>query len=220
MRAIITSDVHLGSRHLDCRRFCRFLDEFPKDTSLILNGDTVGRNVKKLQGPHEEALEKIKELSRTAQVIWIRGNHDEDYKIEDGTQIDFRESYILDKKVVISHGHDFHNERPVNLPMTLGLRIMKHLRKLYTSEPLSMNKVLRKFSFLYTIICRHVKANAVQMAREKNCIATVCGHVHFHEEDMVNGIRYINTGTWLTDQALLVMYDNEKIDTKIIDTRK
>jgi hypothetical protein len=38
--------------------------------------------------------------------------------------------------------------------------------------------------------------NAVNVARENGYEAVTCGHTHFAEDMVVNGVRYINTGAW------------------------
>ena len=50
---------------------------------------------------------------------------------------------------------------------------------------------------LSTVFCeKNVASNAVDCAEENGYGAVACGHTHFAEDLVVNGIRYLNTGAW------------------------
>jgi UDP-2,3-diacylglucosamine pyrophosphatase LpxH len=38
--------------------------------------------------------------------------------------------------------------------------------------------------------------NAVEYARENHYQAVACGHIHCIEDEIIDGIRYLNTGSW------------------------
>ena len=64
-------------------------------------------------------------------------------------------------------------------------------------------------SFLQDIAKQH-HANAVNFALENGYDAVTCGHTHFAEDIVLNGIRYINTGAWTEFPAFfLLITDNE-----------
>jgi UDP-2,3-diacylglucosamine pyrophosphatase LpxH len=72
----------------------------------------------------------------------------------------------------------------------------------------------KRFPRLYDILCRHVRLNAVEFAREHGYAAITCGHTHFAEDVMVDGIRYINTGAWTEAPVVCLWMDD--VDMKLI----
>jgi UDP-2,3-diacylglucosamine pyrophosphatase LpxH len=49
---------------------------------------------------------------------------------------------------------------------------------------------------LYRVLRNNVMINAVNYATKNGFEAVTCGHTHFAEDRVYNGIRYINTGAW------------------------
>ena len=112
-KAIIVSDLHLGTKDCRSKEFIDFLDNHSTEL-LILNGDIVdgwalGRG-SKWKGGHTKVISKILKLSNDIKVIWIRGNHDEfldEFIGSNFGNISIRSDYVLeagDKKYYIFHG--------------------------------------------------------------------------------------------------------------------
>jgi len=79
-KAIIVSDVHLGTEDCKAVEFLEFLNNHHTDI-LIINGDFVdgwalSRGVR-WRAKHTKVISKILDISRKIPVVWIRGNHDE-----------------------------------------------------------------------------------------------------------------------------------------------
>ncbi len=79
-KAIIASDLHLGTKDSQAKEFIEFLEQHPTDL-LILNGDIIdgwalNRGAKWKKG-HTKAVVALLKLSNKTKIIWIRGNHDE-----------------------------------------------------------------------------------------------------------------------------------------------
>ena len=79
-KAIIVSDVHLGTDNSKAAEFLEFLNTHHTDI-LIINGDFVdgwalSRGVR-WRGKHTKVISKVLDISRKIPVVWIRGNHDE-----------------------------------------------------------------------------------------------------------------------------------------------
>ena len=101
-KAVIVSDLHLGTKDSKAEEFIEFLENHPTDL-LILNGDIVDgwalNRGSKWKKQHTKVLGKILKLSNKIQVIWIRGNHDEFIQEFIGHSfggIEFREDYKLE----------------------------------------------------------------------------------------------------------------------------
>ena len=83
MKAIIVSDLHIGSRYFFVRDFEKFLETIPGDYELILNGDVIDNPKKKLNIRGQRALDRIERISHERKVIWVVGNHDNGFISED-----------------------------------------------------------------------------------------------------------------------------------------
>ncbi|MCK5529215.1 MAG: metallophosphoesterase, partial [Kiritimatiellae bacterium] len=112
MISILVSDIHLGSPHSNAEEFIKFLNELPAEAGLIINGDVVDHWHRDLEGISLQALERLKAESYKRKVIWVRGNHDSKYKLEDPAKIEFADSYHIGKRLYIAHGHNFDNVMP------------------------------------------------------------------------------------------------------------
>lgn len=202
MRAIITGDVHLGSKALDPGPFIEFLRAVPDNEWLILNGDIVNRNCRNLPPEHQTALQEIKELSRRARVTWIRGNHDENFLMPDPAGIEFEAFCIMQDGVGVLHGHDFRHKNLSRPLFVYLLRVIHQLRKNICSEPAYVSFRLRARNPIVRIVRNHIRRNAFSLAAEKELHTVVCGHIHLPEDITESGVRYLNAGTWLINPDL------------------
>ena len=200
MNAVITGDVHLGSRALDAKPFIKFLQDFPDGEWLILNGDVVNRHCKKLPPEHEAALDELRILSLRARVTWIRGNHDEAYVLTDPAKIEFIDFCLIEDGVAILHGHDFRHKNLSNRPLVYVLRAIQSVRKHFVSEPACVNYNVWDRHILVRTLRRHMINNAFALAKEHNLHTVICGHIHIPERLERDDVSYINTGSWLTSR--------------------
>ena len=42
------------------------------------------------------------------------------------------------------------------------------------------------------------------LARSKRCDGVICGHIHYPEDRMIDGIRYLNSGDWVESMSALL----------------
>ena len=114
MKAIIVSDLHMGSRYFQSEAFTTFLASLSDIDELILNGDFLDRPGSKLALRHQQSLERIEQLSLRFKVVWVQGNHDKGYMPVKLGQIEFCQRYIFDHRILVTHGDDFdHIMRPL-----------------------------------------------------------------------------------------------------------
>lgn len=211
MNAVITSDTHIGSSYFDYGRFQKFINSLEPGCELVILGDVVDRWHIPLKGKSLEAMELLSRESLKRHVVWVRGNHDDRFMPPNPRSIDFRYTYNIGRRLFMAHGHRFENLRIYNRPFIIAVLIFHKLRIAMGGESMHVARFAKKWKLLYRILRRQVMMNAVEHARENGYSAVVCGHTHYVEEHIVDGIRYINTGSW-TEEPRMVVVDGDRIE--------
>ena len=196
MKAIIVSDLHMGSRYFHSQAFAGFLDHIPDADEIILNGDVLDRPHVKLAPLHQQILERIEQLSFRVKVVWVRGNHDKGYMPARLGKIEFCRRYTFDHRIVITHGDDFDNVMSRSRVFMKAFRLMHNLRVRLGARPVHVAEYAKKWKAFYRVLRNNVMRNAVNFAAENGFEAVTCGHTHFAEDILLSGVRYINTGAW------------------------
>lgn len=195
-RAIIVSDLHIGSRYFFHKYFERLLENIPDNHELILNGDIIDNPFAELRPPHQWILDSIEEFSRTQRVVWVRGNHDNGYIPKGFGKVRFKRIYNIEHKILIAHGDDFDEIMPRNRLFIKVFKKMHDLRIKLGARPVHVAHYAKKWEAFYKVLCKNVMMNAVSCAIENGYDAVTCGHTHYPEDKVFNGVRYINTGAW------------------------
>jgi UDP-2,3-diacylglucosamine pyrophosphatase LpxH len=196
MNAIIVSDLHIGSGYFKFGPFERFLKELPADHELIMNGDIIDSPYVKMETSEQRVLDLIKDISYQRKVVWIRGNHDNGYVPESFGNTIFKSSHSIDGRLLIIHGDDFDDIMPRSRLFIKAFKLMHHLRVKLGARPVHVAEYAKKWKFFYRVLRENVALNAIKCAAEKGFEAVACGHTHYPEDFVSNGIRYINTGAW------------------------
>ena len=196
MNAIIVSDLHMGSRYFRSQAFENFLNSLQDIDEFILNGDVLDRPHIKLTPFHQQNLERIEQLSLRCKVIWVRGNHDKGYMPVSLGKIEFCRRYTFDNRILITHGDDFDNVMARSRVFMKAFRMLHDLRVRLGARPVHVAEYAKKWKAFYRVLRNNVMRNAVNFAAENGFEAVTCGHTHFAEDIVINGIRYINTGAW------------------------
>ena len=196
MKAIIVSDLHIGSRYFQFGVFERFLEEFPADHELIMNGDIIDSPYVKMDKSDQRILDLIEDISYRQKVIWIRGNHDNGYVPKDFGKTIFKSFHSIDNRLLIAHGDDFDDIMPRSRLFIETFNLMHKLRVKLGAKPVHVAEYAKKWKTFYRVLCKNVALNAAKCAAEKGFEAVTCGHTHYSEDLVLDGIRYINTGAW------------------------
>jgi len=196
MRAYVISDVHLGSQHFLDALLEQFLNELPDGVALILNGDILDFVHHDLPESHQRLLERLRDASFSRRVIWVYGNHDDEYQMEDAGRIEFCRDFRIGKQLYINHGYDFDNVMSRYRWFVRSFRCMHRFRMWLGAEPVHVAQYAKRWSLLYRYLRRSVLIAATDYAREQGFEAVTCGHTHFAEDVVAGGVRYINTGSW------------------------
>ncbi len=216
MRTVVISDVHLGSRHCRLDTFRRFLDGLTAEDTLVLNGDTVDRR-RHLPPEHAALLDRLADESRRRRVIWVEGNHDDDFRPADPGDMVFVPHFAVGRRLYIQHGFTFDRIMPCHRLFILTFRLMHRLRIALGAEPIHVAEYAKHWPTLYAVLRRHVMDNALRFARVNGFAAVTCGHTHFAETHTAQGARYLNTGAWTEAPAYAVVLDDTSVGLYPID---
>jgi UDP-2,3-diacylglucosamine pyrophosphatase LpxH len=219
---VIMSDLHLGMKDCKPKKILQFLNSITTKT-LILNGDIVDIDAinrgSKFKSNHMKVITKLIELAKTIEVIYIRGNHDDqvreffDLNI---LNIKFLENYILnynDFKYLVFHGDiiDISTKWKFLTQIgSIGYDIALRLNSFYNryrewrGKPyLSISKIIKEnFKEVISFI-NNFEKNAVNYAKTKGCDAAICGHIHIPCKKHIDNILYLNSGDWVENFTAL-----------------
>jgi len=217
MNTIIVSDLHVGSRYFYSRTLERFLKRIPEDCELILNGDIVDNPYAKLNPSHKRILDLLKQLSFRQTVIWLRGNHDNGFFLNQFGKVHFKRLHGIEHRLLITHGDDFDEIMPRNQAFMKTFKLLHNLRVKMGANPVHVAEYAKKWEIFYKVLRKNVMMNAVKCAMENKFEAVTCGHTHFAEDLVFNGIRYINTGAWTEFPAFFLHVTSDQMILKKIE---
>lgn len=217
MTVVVISDLHLGNRHCRAEAFLRLLGTLPAGATLVLNGDIMDRT--RLPPPplHLQVLDALRAASRERAVIWIRGNHDDGFQLENPAGIRFAESFALAPNLLVTHGDRFDTIMPYGRPLLRLFKALHGLRVRLGAESVHVAHYAKKFPMLYRVLRRHVRLNAVAHAREHGFDAIACGHTHAAEDSVVDGVRYFNTGAWTEPTPHVLTMEGGRLTLRSFD---
>jgi len=220
MKTLILSDLHLGSKACQAKQLRRFL-HVNRFQNIILNGDIIDScNFERLKKTHWEVLEVLNSIVCSAgTVVLLRGNHDGEYLpyrlcgasllprlLGIGSYSDF-EVLVGQATYLVMHGDCF--------DPTLGWPILTDAADwLYqATQSLSRKaaKRLKRWAKSAGGIIECVKRGAVQEAKRRNCQGIITGHTHFADDEWINGVHYLNCGSWTDPHPTYVEIDSDKI---------
>ena len=199
---LIISDLHLGSVVCQAKLLEEFLEWAASATrELIINGDIFDDlNFKRLSKRHFACLRSIRRHSDRddLRLIWMRGNHDGPADIVSHiVGVEIKEEYIFTNgklRLLILHGDQFdHFITKYKYITSIACGLFYYIQKL---APHSAARWIRRVSKRFQRNSALVQSSAVEYARTKGCNAVTCGHTHLPLVADVDGIRYVNSGTW------------------------
>ena len=236
-KAIIVSDLHLGTKDSKAKEFIDFLDTHPTDL-LILNGDIIDgwalSRGSKWRKQHTKVIAKLMKLSLKTRIIYLRGNHDEFLKEFKGIalgKIEIKEDYKLelyelkDNKYIPKHYYIFHGD-----VIDVFITKYKWLAKLGSigyGFALWVNRVYNRYRAFrglpYQSISQEIKAKvkgatnyindfettAIKLSKQNDCFGVICGHIHQPANIYMSSGHYLNSGDWVENRtAILLDSDN------------
>ena len=239
-KAIIVSDLHLGTKDSKAEEFIEFIEEHPTDL-LILNGDIIDgwalNRGTKWKKKHTKVISKLLKLSNTTKIIWIRGNHDEFLHEFMGNYfggIEIREDYTLRYSEYIEYDtwiqkcyYIFHGDvidvfitkykwlakiGSVGYDFALWLnRVYNGYRKWRKLPYTSISQKIKESVKVATNYVNDFEVTALTMASKKGCDGVICGHIHQPADRMINGKRYLNSGDWIENMSAICIDNAGKV---------
>ena len=219
MKAIVVSDLHIGSRYFLHENFAQFLKNIPEDAEFILDGDIINNPYAKMKPADQQILDRFGEMSLRQKVVWVRGNHDNGYIPDNLGNIQIKKHHALQKRLFITHGDFFDEVMPRSQMFIKAFKMMHDLRVKLGARPIHVAQYAKKWKSFYEYLRKNVMLNAVNYAAANGFEAVSCGHTHYAEEQFVNGIKYLNTGAWTERPTYYVcVTDNEMTLKKTTDS--
>ena len=220
-KAIIASDLHLGTKDSQAKEFIEFLEQHPTDL-LILNGDIIdgwalNRGAKWKKG-HTKAVAALLKLSNKTKIIWIRGNHDEFLTEFIGSHfgnIEIRENYILNNYFVF-HGDVIDvfitkykwlaKVGSVGYDFALWLNRWYNRYRAWRKLPYqSISQDIKAGVKAATNYVNDFETTAIKMAAQNGCHGVICGHIHQPADLRINGAHYLNSGDWVENRTAILL---------------
>jgi len=106
---------------------------------------------------------------------------------------------------------------PKNQAFIKAFKLMHNLRVKFGAKPVHVAQYAKKWEAFYKVLCKNVMINAVNCAIKNGNEVVTCGHTHYAEDRVLNGIRYINTGSWTEFPTFFLLVTDNKMTLKRID---
>jgi len=232
-KAIIVSDLHLGTKDSKAEEFIEFIEKHPTDL-LILNGDIIDgwalNRGTKWKKQHTKVISKLLKLSNKTRIIWIRGNHDEFVQEFIGTHlgaIEIREDYKLHISNTMENYYIFHGDvidifitkykwlskiGAIGYDFALWLnRVYNTYRKWRKLPYISISQKIKGSVKVATNYVNDFEVTALSMATKKGCDGVICGHIHEPADRVIDGKRYLNSGDWIENMSAICIDNIGKI---------
>jgi UDP-2,3-diacylglucosamine pyrophosphatase LpxH len=216
-RAFIVSDLHLGSEFFHHEQFRSWLAQLPPRARLILNGDIIDDPPEPLPDLHQQVLEQLIAVSRQRPTVWVHGNHDDDLALPDTGDMEFVDRWSVGTRLLAVHGDNLDNVMPRHSTFKWVFRRLHRLLISLGAPRVHVAEYAKRWGLLYSILNRHVAHNAARAAQKLGFQAIACGHTHAAMDEVVHGVRYLNTGAWTETPLHYIALDAEQIRLEVFD---
>jgi UDP-2,3-diacylglucosamine pyrophosphatase LpxH len=234
-RTLFISDVHLGTPDSQAAMLVDFLREHQAET-IYLVGDIIDCWRMKRKGfywpqAHNDVVQKLlRQARKGARIIYIPGNHDEMLRAYPGIHfggIEVAERAIHEtadgRRMLVVHGDEFDM-------VVLNHRWLAHLGDIAYGLAMWANKWHNRtrnlFGMRYWSFSRWAKLKVKRAvsfisdfeevladeARKAGADGVICGHIHHAANEMMNGVRYINTGDWVESCTAVVEHEDGRFE--------
>lgn len=215
VEALFLSDIHLGIKGSNAEGVLDILKQYnPKHLFLvgdIIDGWMLKRKFRWSQS-HTNVIRKILSYSKSGtKVIYIPGNHDEFMRNYIGLtfgSVEIHNEYIW-KDTFITHGDLYDGVVQLKWLGILGsvgydiaISIDRFLKKWGVKRSLSKYLKLKVKEAMKFIT--QYEMELVRQAKKNNCLNVISGHIHYPEDKVIDGIRYLNCGDWIENNSYII----------------
>ena len=226
VKTVIISDVHLGTHDCKIREVNHFL-KYTRCERLILNGDILDGWRLKQSGywptSHTRFVRLVlKKLEKKGtEVVYLRGNHDD--VLAKFLPIAFENFSIVEDfihetprgKYLVLHGDVFDT-------ITKNFVFLAYIGDWGYGQLMRLNRLYNKWRAWqgkeYYSLSKAVKARVKQavnhissfedhiarLAKSRDCVGVMCGHIHTAADKMIGDIHYLNSGDWVESLTAIV----------------
>ncbi len=219
VKTVILSDVHLGTFDCKAREVNHFL-KYTRCEKLILNGDIIdGWRLRKgnywpLAHTRFIRLVLKKLEKKNTEVIYLRGNHDD--VLGKFLPLNFENLRIVEDHVhktprgnyLVLHGDVFDTVTKNFVFLAYigdwGYRLLMRFNRLYNrwrawrgQEYYSLSKAVKARVKQAVNHVSNFEDHIADLARSRNCIGVMCGHIHTAADKMLGDVHYLNSGDWV-----------------------
>ena len=173
---------------------------------------------------HNKILKKLVKLSKTIEIIYITGNHDEFLRSISDIQIGnvlvhnrIDHIGVDGKRYLVTHGDIFDHlmrTRSGRFVMHLGdlaydgliylNRLINGLRKIFNRSPWSLAKYLKNKAKAAATYIGDFEQEMATYCKKKGYDGVICGHIHHATIKNFDGVAYMNDGDWCESCTALV----------------
>jgi UDP-2,3-diacylglucosamine pyrophosphatase LpxH len=232
-KSIFISDIHLGSRGCKAEELCSFLKHNTSE-NLFLVGDIIdGWRLRRKffwRQSHTNVIRRFLTASkRNTRVVYITGNHDEDFRMLSPFSFGnielynhFRYKAVNGKTYMVIHGDLFDGV------LRTRLKFLYHVGDFVYEQLLRVNNLLQKIrsalGLSYWSLSAYLKNKTKEAlsylndfedlitdyCKKKHADGVICGHVHHPAIKMINDVEYMNDGDWVESCTALVEHHDGK----------
>lgn len=226
VKTVIISDVHLGTP--DCK--IREVNHFLKHTRcerLILNGDIIDAWKLKQTGYWPKSHTRFVRLilkkleKKDTDVVYLRGNHDD--VLANFMPVTFEKFCIIEDFIhetprgnyLVLHGDVFDTITKNFVFLAYigdwGYCQLMRLNRLYNKwrawqgkEYYSLSKAVKARVKQAVSHISNFEGHIAKLAKSRECVGVMCGHIHTAADRMIGDIHYLNSGDWVESLTAIV----------------
>ncbi len=234
VRTAILSDVHLGTPHSKADEAAHFLKHVRCDR-LILNGDIIDgwrlRRDGRWTKAHTRFIRRVLTLvqKKDTEVVYLRGNHDDFLaRLLPMTfeRIQLVEDCVLETnrgRYLVLHGDVFDGvvKNMVFLAHLgdMGYALLLRLNRAYNAwrrlrgkEYFSLSAAIKARVKQAVSFIGNFETQIASLARERNCVGVICGHIHTPADKQIDGVHYLNSGDWVETMSAIVEHEDGRFE--------
>jgi UDP-2,3-diacylglucosamine pyrophosphatase LpxH len=185
---------------------------------LILNGDTIDSlDFRRFRARDWRIVELLQDIARRRELVLVRGNHDGHFGPDGGCGAravlgDLLGTPMIEEcevetdagRLLVLHGDQF--DQTLNLTW-LGDVADWGYRKIQGLSKPTARWLKGRVKHLGGVVAS-VSRGATRRAMQRGCIGVVTGHTHYPDDARLNGVRYLNSGSWVDWPCSAIVIEN------------